>query len=47
MLMTKTQSEFLRKRAPLRREEETPDDEPVGGTSLPASHVKEKAVHVD
>jgi hypothetical protein len=29
MLMTKTQSEFLRKRAPLRREEETPDDEPV------------------
>ena len=29
MLMTKTQSEFLRKRAPLCREEETPDDEPV------------------
>jgi len=27
MLMTKTRSEFLRKRAPLRREEETPDDE--------------------
>ena len=29
MLMTKTQSEFLRKRAPLCSEEETPDDEPA------------------